>query len=131
MSRKKNSNKYRDRYGIIIDIFTEESFSSVTLYIPKINPLVAGIDDCICTCIGMIDKLFIELDKKNNRKMAKRWLWRKIKDLNFGDTGYKVKDLYNRSKSVDYDYIESIDENEKYWKQRNSELKKKKESEGI
>lgn len=108
--------RYHDRYRINIILDIDEDFSSITLSIPTITPIVAVIDGCIIDCVCMIERLFSELDKKKNRKLAKRWLWRRIKDLDFGNTGYKVKDLYNRSKKPDYDYLETIDENDKYWK---------------
>lgn len=108
--------KYHNRYGIEIILNIDNDFSSITLSIPGITPMVAVIDSCITICIEQIYELFYELDKKKNRKMAKRWLWRNIKHINFGDTGYNIEDLYNRSKKPDYDYIESVDESDKCWK---------------
>lgn len=122
--------KYSDKNGI--KIYIEKEYSEVlpdlgnSMYIyihTKREITVAVIDYCFTECVYLVNDLFRFLNKKTKSKVAKRWLWRKIRDIEFGNTGYKIKDLYDiSSKKINYNDLE--DKYNRYWNNKKYENKK-------
>lgn len=121
--------KYGDKNGIkiyIIDkyenkLIKDDVGNFILIHIKTKREFITSlIDYCITECVYSVDDLFVFLNKIKKSKVAKRWLWKTIKNIEFGNTGYKVKDLYNRSSRR----INDEDVDKKYNKYRNDKNSK-------
>lgn len=90
--------EYHDKNGVTIriektNIVNRGGFIMVEVSIRK-NILIGIIDYCIPECLLWWGKTFYELRKNKKFRVARRWLWKRTKDMDFGDTGYKFKDFF-------------------------------------
>lgn len=100
---------YHDKNGIRIRITEEIDKHGYTiyvfLYLGKHENKFSLIDGCFDECIYTIEKeLFFSLRRNKKWRVARRWLWKMIKDMKFEDYDLFVKDFF-RDGLVDYNKV--------------------------
>lgn len=96
------------RIRITEEINFSEKFGKIIfidLYSNRLDRDSSLIDSCFDECVYSLETIFLILRKNKRWKVARRWLWKTIKDTRFGKTDLFVKDFF-RDGLVDYNKID-------------------------
>ena len=116
-------NKYSDKNGIKIWISKDSIedpeygiFQYINIEVRKKFMIIPTtlIDYCIDECCWNLKEMFDLLKRRKKLKVARKWIYKQIKNLPFGNTGYYVEDIIfpggeintKNLKTFNYDNIE-------------------------
>lgn len=125
--------KYHDKNGIKIEIkklidrdpwkvdyYGDFIYVEVKVFKKEYYNFLVPIDYCIPECLNWLFDMLFSLKKYKKTKVARRWILKNIKNLEFGNTGKRVNDFF-KDGNIDFDRGEF--EYKKYCNSKNDNTK--------